>query len=166
MNFKKVFEIINQMEEEGVIERYAVGGAVGATFYLEPVATLDVDVFVAFRASGLIVDPSPIFEWLKAQGGVMEGEYVMLVNTPVQILMAGTPLVEEAILEAVEFDVEGVRVRVFSAEYLAAIALEVGRSKDKLRVLQFMEEEALDAASFEGILSRHGLLERWRSIQN
>jgi hypothetical protein len=29
-----------------VIERYAIGGAVGATFYLEPAATLDVDVFV------------------------------------------------------------------------------------------------------------------------
>lgn len=36
------------MQADGVIERYAIG-AVGATFYIEPVATLDVDIFVAFR---------------------------------------------------------------------------------------------------------------------
>ena len=37
------------MESDGVIERYAIGGAVGATFHLEPVSTLDVDIFVALR---------------------------------------------------------------------------------------------------------------------
>jgi hypothetical protein len=40
---------INQMQADGSIQRYAIGGAVGATFYLEPVATLDVDVFVNSR---------------------------------------------------------------------------------------------------------------------
>lgn len=41
MNFRKVFEILHKMDAEGVVERHAIGGAVGATFYLEPVATLD-----------------------------------------------------------------------------------------------------------------------------
>ena len=41
--------MINGMHSAGVIERYAIGGAVAATFYLEPVATLDVDVFVDFH---------------------------------------------------------------------------------------------------------------------
>lgn len=40
MNIKEVIVTINQMQADGVIERYAIGGAVGATFYLEPVATL------------------------------------------------------------------------------------------------------------------------------
>lgn len=40
---------INQMQRDGVIDGYAIGGAVGTTFYLEPVATLDVNVFVAFK---------------------------------------------------------------------------------------------------------------------
>ena len=42
---KKTFEVINRMRDEGVIDRYAVGGAVAATFYLEPFATLDIDIF-------------------------------------------------------------------------------------------------------------------------
>jgi hypothetical protein len=50
MNIQKVIATINRMQTDGVIERYAIGGAVGATFYLEPAATLDVDIFVAFRS--------------------------------------------------------------------------------------------------------------------
>lgn len=165
MNFKRVFEIINQMQVEGIVERYAIGGAVGATFYLEPVATLDVDVFVVFRSSGLILDPTPVFDYLKAHGGTMEGEYIVFAETPVQILSATTPLVEEALREAVEENVDDLPVRVFTAEHLAAIALEVGRAKDKARVLQFLEEGALDLPRFEAILARHGLGARWASFQ-
>lgn len=40
------------MVSDGVIREYAIGGAIGATFYLEPVATMAVDVFVRF-------DPAP-----------------------------------------------------------------------------------------------------------
>ena len=165
MNFKKAFEIIYKMHAEGVVERYAIGGAVAATFYLEPVATLDVDVFVVLPAKGLLVDPSPVFDWLKAQGGVMEGEYVLLDQTPVQILPPGTPLVEEALCEAVETEIEDVPVWVFTAEHLAAIALQVGRAKDKARVLQFIEEGALDTTRFEAILARHNLLGHWQTFQ-
>lgn len=49
MNIREVIVTINQMQADSVIEHYAIGGAVGATFYLEPVATLDVDIFVTFR---------------------------------------------------------------------------------------------------------------------
>ena len=41
---KATLEMINRMESDGVIGRYAIGDAVGATFYLEPLATADVDV--------------------------------------------------------------------------------------------------------------------------
>jgi hypothetical protein len=44
---QQTLALINQMRDDGVIERYAIGGAVGATLYLEPSATLDVDVFVS-----------------------------------------------------------------------------------------------------------------------
>jgi len=43
---KATLEVINRMQVEGVIGEYAIGGAVGATFYLEPFATLDIDIFV------------------------------------------------------------------------------------------------------------------------
>ena len=32
MNIKEVIAVVNQMQADGVIEPYAIGGAVGATF--------------------------------------------------------------------------------------------------------------------------------------
>ncbi len=155
------------MQAAGVIERYAVGGAVGATFYLEPVATLDVDIFITFRpeAGSLLASPQPIFDCLKTRGGTMEGEYIVVAGWPVQFLPAASPLVEEALAQAVEKDVAGMSARVFTAEHLAAIALQTGRAKDKARLLQFIETGALDPARFQAILSRHGLAAAWKRFE-
>ena len=48
---EKIFAIINQMEADGVIRSYAVGGAIGAIFWIEPFTTKDVDVFVHLTTS-------------------------------------------------------------------------------------------------------------------
>lgn len=167
MGIKEVIEIINRMRTDGVIDRYAIGGAVGATFYLEPVATLDVDVFVEFHAqSGSpIVTPEAIFKYLRAQGCTMEGEYVVIAGWPVQFLPSGNALVEEALAQSVTKDVEGTPARVFTAEYLAAIALQTGRAKDKARVLQFFEAGALDLTRFQELIRRHGLTSQWQQFE-
>jgi hypothetical protein len=167
MGIKEVIATINQMQADGVIERYAIGGAVGATFYLEPVATLDVDIFVAFRSQPgqLLVSPQPIFDYLKSRGGTMEGEYIFVAGWPVQFLPPGTPLVAEALQAAVERDVDGTPARVLTAEHLAAIALQTGRARDKARLLQFVEAGVLEAVRFQAILARHGLVDAWRKFE-
>jgi len=142
MSIRDVIATLNQMEADRVIEPYAIGGAVAATFYLEPVATLDVDVFVAFGA-----EPAMIGGW------------------PVQFLPPATPLVEEALAHARKIDVDGVPARVFSAEHLAAIALQTGRAKDKARLLQFLEEGALDGPRFQEIVQRYGLVDAWTRFE-
>ncbi len=167
MKIQDVIAMLNQMERDGVIERYAIGGAVGATFYLEPVSTLDIDVFIAFKPQqeSIIVSPAPIFDYLKHFGCKMEGDYIVIGGWPVQFLPASGPLLEDALSDAVEVDVEGVRARVFTAEYLAAIALQTGRAKDKARLLQFIEAGAFDAKRFQGVLAKHGLFEAWQKFE-
>jgi len=168
MKIQEVITAINQIQADGIIGQYAIGGAVGATFYLEPVATLDVDIFVTFRTdpASLLLSPAPIFDYLKARGGIVEGEYIVVGGWPVQFLPSTGPLVDEALSQAVETDVDGTRARVFTAEHLAAIALQTGRAKDKARLLQFVEAGALDAARFQAILARHGLMEVWRKFES
>jgi hypothetical protein len=155
------------MQADGIIERYAIGGAVGATFYLEPVATLDVDIFIPFQpiAGSLLASPQSIFDYLKARGGRMEGEYVIVDGWPVQFLPAANPLIGEALAQAVEKDVAGTLARVFTAEHLAAVALQTGRAKDKARLLQFIETGVLDLARFQDIVTRYGLLNAWKRFQ-
>ena len=160
---KATLEVINQLRADGIIGQYAIGGAVGATFYLEPVATLDIDVFVSFQnvsGSGLI-SLSPICDHLMARGFKAEKEYIIIGGWPVQFLPPGNELVEEALTEAIETEVEGVRTRVMTAEHLVAIALQTGRAKDAARILQFIESGTLNADRLDGILRRHGLLAKW-----
>ena len=167
MKIQDVIVMLNQMERDGVIKRYAIGGAVGATFYLEPVSTLDVDVFIAFKPQqeSMIISPAPIFDYLKKFGCKMEGEHIVISGWPVQFLPANGPLLEEALKNGVEVDVEGEPARVLTAEYLAVIALQTGRAKDKARVLQFVEGNAIDHARFETIIAKHGLTPQWERFQ-
>ena len=167
MNIQEVIRTINQMQADGIIDSYAIGGAVGATFHLEPVSTLDVDIFVSFRTEpgSLLVSPRPIYDYLTARGCAVDGEYLIIAGWPVQFLPPTGPLAEEALAKAVVHDVAGVPARVFTAEYLAAIALQAGRAKDKARLLQFIESGTLNAATFEDILTRHALTERWAQFQ-
>jgi hypothetical protein len=42
---KPTLQVLNELEGSGVIERYAIGGAMGATFYVEPLLTFDVSSY-------------------------------------------------------------------------------------------------------------------------
>lgn len=167
MDITAVIRMLNQMEIDGAIDRYAIGGAVAATFYLEPAATMDVDVFVSISAApgSLILNPQPIFDYLKEHGCTMRGEYVIIGEWPVQFLPSSPGLIEEAMTSAVEIDVDGTPARVLTAMHLAAIALQTGRGKDKARLLQFIEAGLLHRVEFEGLLSRHELLDRWQVFE-
>ena len=95
----------------------------------------------------------------------MEGEYIVVAGWPVQFLPAANPLIEEAVAEAVEKVVGGASTRVFTAEHLAAIALQTSRAKDKARLLQFIETGVLDPARFQNILARHSLQQAWQRFE-
>lgn len=49
MALQHIFSELEAARTDGVIERYAFGGAVGPTFYIEPSATQVVDVFVVLK---------------------------------------------------------------------------------------------------------------------
>lgn len=167
LKIKEAIKVINQMQDAGVIGRYAIGGAVGATFYLEPVRTIDVDVFVAIHAEpgSMLISLQPIYDYLTKRGYIAKGEYLVVKDWPVQFLSSTGPLIEEAITQARKFDVEDVPTYVFSAEHLVAIALQTGRAKDKARILQFKEADAFNPELLHEILQRHGLVDSWMRFE-
>lgn len=163
---KATLQIINQMQADGVIGQYAIGGAVGATFYLEPVATLDIDIFVSLqqKPGSLLLSLQPIYDYLTARNYRVEKEYIIIEGWPVQFLAPSDALGEEALAQAVATEVEGIPVRVMPAEHLVALALQLGRAKDFARILQFIEAGALDAAKLDAVLGRHRLLAKWEQF--
>jgi hypothetical protein len=164
---KATIESINQMQADGIIGKYAIGGAVGATFYLEPAATLDVDVFVILPTvpGGLLPSLSPIYDYLKARGGTVEDEHILIGGWPVQFLPASGELELEALAEAVPTRVDAVGTWVMTAEHLAAIALRTGRAKDHNRILQFIEQGAVDRKKLQTIIDRHKLTGKWKQFE-
>lgn len=160
---KTTLEVINRMQAEGVIGRYAIGGAVGATFYLEPSATLDIDILVALKSpqGSSLLTLAPVYDYLTSRGYRTEKEYIVIESWPVQFLPPRDALDEEALQQAVETEVEGVRTWVVTAEHLVAMALKTARAKDFARILQFVESGVLDANRLDQILVRHGLFEKW-----
>jgi len=159
---KETLEIINQMQADGVIGEYAIGGAVGAMLYLEPAATLDVDVFVALPASrsGLL-SLAPIYEYLKARGCAEKEEHIVIGGWPVQFISPKDELEREAVAEAETADLEGTQTRIMPAEHLVAIALRTGRSKDYARIVQFLEQKTVDREKLESLIRKHGLTSKW-----
>lgn len=163
---KAALETLLKLRDEGLLAHFAIGGAIAASYYVEAVATEDLDVFAFLTPSpsGLLL-LGPLYERLRQLGGRVQNEHVVIGTWPVQILPAYTPLVEEAVMNASDLPFENVRVPVVSAEHLCAIALQTGRAKDYARVNAFIDAGAVDRVALRGLIDRHALTERWTSYE-
>ena len=171
MGIKQTLDVINAMERDGVIERYAIGGAVAAYSYIEPALTEDLDILVSFKGeapTGLLL-LQPVLEYLRARGfAEFRKEGVMVGGWPVQFLPVASPLDDEALSKAEHIDIREngakIRARVLSAEHVVATAIQLGRPKDIQRVNQFLSEKAVNLRKLKGILERHNLMPAWRAF--
>lgn len=161
---KLALQAINDLEHAGLIRSAAIGGAMGATFYLEPVSTFDLDIFVLFDQEPLTL--TPIYDFLRARGHSPKGDAVVIGDWPVQFLPAATPLLKEAVELARVVDYEGVPARVMSAEHLMAIAVQAGRAKDHARLVAFVEAGVADRSRLDDILSRYELGAAWSRFKS
>lgn len=158
----EVAKLLNEMVRAGVITEYAVFGAVAQMRYTEAVATLDADVLVAVPEPDALDILSPIYAFCGERGYRPEGEAVRVGDWPVQFIPAFSPLTEAAIREAETGEIDGVQLRVVRADYLAVIALSVGRAKDLARVLSLREAGSTTDAQISELADQHGLGAAWK----
>jgi len=128
LKMKEVFQVIESMKRAAVIEDYAVAGAVGALFYVEPFSTAAIDFLVRLPLSnGLLVSLEPIHSWLLSKGYRMDsGGSFIVEKWPIQFLPVTDELSSEALREARYLPFEpGMDVRVIRAEHLAAERCEL-----------------------------------------
>lgn len=153
------------MVKDGVIEQYAIGGAVAALFYIEPINTNDLDVFFHVKDPSAGLDIlAPLYKYLSGLGYKGKGEAIDIEGWPVQFLPIFNPLLEEAVEQAKEVRFQRTKTRVMTADHLVAIMLQTGRLKDHARIVQFLEHEAVDQRKLETILARHGLVKKWETL--
>jgi len=160
---KETLKVLNGMLRANVVQRYAIGGAVAAIYYLEPIDTVDLDIFVQLEVSGSELSIlAPIYEYLSARGYKAKGEFVEIEGMPVQFLPVFNPLTEEAVAKAQTIKFSRVTTFIMRAEHLVAIMLDTGRPKDYLRIAMFLEQRAVALRSLMPVLKRHGLVQKWK----
>jgi hypothetical protein len=145
------------MRQAGVILDYALFGAAAQMRYTEPVATLDADVLVEVPGPGHLDLLRPIVSFCASRGYHPEGEAIRVGTWPVQFIPVFSPLTREAMERADTADFEGVPFRVVRADYLAAIALSVGRAKDFARVVSLLESGSVTREALAALARQHDL---------
>ena len=164
----RAFQVVNQLRDENIISKYAVGGAVGALFYIEPTQTQDIDIFIHLepQPGSLVVTTQPITNRLEELGYITwKDDKLVVANWPIQFIPASTSIERDAIQYAVEKSLtDGVTVFVPPPEYLMLIALQLGRPKDIMRLHQFHLERVYDPLKFAELLKKHSLEKKWEQI--
>ena len=157
----EVAVLLNEMVGQGIIADYAVFGAVAQMRYTEAVVTLDADILVAVAEPDKLDVLSPIYAFCREHGYLPEGEAIRVGDWPVQFIPAFSKLTREAIRDAETGDLDGIPLRVIRADYLAVIALSVGRAKDFARVLALLEAGAVTDKEISDLAMRHNLTSEW-----
>ena len=163
---EKVLQILNRMQADGIIERFAIGGGIAAIRYLEPYQTDDIDVFISPVVAGAngLVSFGRIYSYLEELGYNTEREYIMIEGWLVQFVPASESVQEEAVAKADRVAFAGEYTSVFSSEHLAAELLRSGRPKDHTRVIALLKSEQMDMDVFRDIIRRHDLAEKWKEF--
>lgn len=159
-----VCDVLEELVRDGTLKHYAIGGATAAGFHGEPLATRDIDVFVFLDPppNSILITLDGLYSRLAGMGFTeFEEEGLLIHGFPVQFLTASPGLEAEAVESALVEEWDTHRIRVMRPEYLAAIALTVGRPKDRARLVYLAELPRFDRSSFRDILTKHHLLERW-----
>jgi len=157
----KVAGLLNEMVVQGIIADYAVFGAVAQMRYTEAVVTLDADILVAVPEPDKLDVLDPIYAFCRERGYLPEGEAIRVGDWPMQFIPAFSKLTREAIRDAETGDLDGIPLRVVRADYLAVIALSVGRAKDFARVLALREAGAVTDKEISDLAMRHNLTAEW-----
>ena len=151
-----VFRAANELVSAGLIEDYALGGALAAIYYTEPFTTYDADVIFVAKDKTLSAGIPAIYSHLQSKGWRVEREHLVINDFPVQFL-AASGLTEEAVHNANQIEYEGVTAKVFRPEYIIAVAASVRRHKDLARIEQLLMQAKIEQTLLDDILRRYKL---------
>jgi hypothetical protein len=158
--FADVIAALDDLKERGLVEEYAVFGAVAQAFWDEAIPTFDLDVLVLFAvSSGGLISLGPLYQWAEEKDFQTQDEHIVIGDIPVQIVPAPTALHEEAVRNAATLDFNGSPIRVVRPEYLIATWLQppansLGR---KERAARLRESAQIDHDLLDVLIRRFGL---------
>jgi hypothetical protein len=158
--FADVIAAAEDLKARGLIQEYAIFGAVAQAFWDEAIPTFDLDVLVLLGGpQGLLVDLGPLYAWAEEKGYPAIDEHIIIGEIPVQFVPTPHALHEEAVQTAATLSLDGLPIRVVRPEYLIATWLQppANSSARKERAAKMRDSGQIDPALLEEVLGRFGL---------
>jgi hypothetical protein len=158
--FSDVIAAIQDLKQQGLINDYAISGAMAQLFWDEAIPTFDLDVLVLLGPVSSVLAPlSQIYEWAKERGYESRAEHIVISDFPVQFLPAPDGLSVEAVKNAKTVDVDSVLVRVVRPEYLITLWLQppANTPRRRERAAKLSESVQLDADLLADLKARYNL---------
>lgn len=163
-NIGDVLAVLKDMQNKGIIGKFAIGGAFAAILHYEPISTIDLDIFFFLKkkSGSSILTLTAIYDYAKANGFSFDHEFINIHGWLVQFVEAShSSLWTEAINEADLMLIEDFEVPVIGREHLAAMWLLAGRAKDYQKIALFWDANLITMTKLKDILERHNLLLKW-----
>lgn len=157
---KDTINVINKLKENGLINDYAIGGAIAVLKWTEPFFTRDLDIFIIHEAKEKEIVLTPIYEYLKERGAQWEKQWIIVNGIPVDFIVADK-LETEAIENAEEVEYEEVKTKILTPEYLIALFIRAGRDKDERKIEMLLKQTKIDMEKLEKILNENELIEKF-----
>ncbi len=134
---EEVIKRLNRLKERRVLKDYAIGGAHALAYYLEPVKTIDLDIFVLIESDQ---DFYNFRSYLQNAGFKFKGTQVIMDGLPVHFLPGSLhPFINEAVKKAKRIRVRGIPTKILNVEYLIISLLMAFRLKDKMVIPDLLE---------------------------
>jgi len=141
---------LNRFKREGLIRDYAIGGGYAVNYYLEPILTYDLDIYVLMDEDEEFSD---LYDYFKKTKYKIENVYIIIGSMSVQFLPSFIhPLIDEAVRKAKKIRFKGISTKVLTVEHLIATLLRAFRPKDKM-IIPFLLELA-DERKLKSIIRR------------
>jgi hypothetical protein len=159
-SFENALRAINELKGTGIIDDYAVAGAMALVFWIEPIPTFDLDVLVMLpQSAGPLISLDPVYRWAADRGYVAEHEHLFIEGVPVQFLPSFGALADEAIKTAVDRQYHGVDLRVVKPEYLIALFLvpSARTVKRRERAAALRDSPSIDHDLLNDVMTRFKL---------
>jgi len=66
---ERILQLLNEMEAQGLILRYAIGGGMAVVFYAETILTEDVDILVLMPPTDSpVIILTPLYDFFRDRG--------------------------------------------------------------------------------------------------
>jgi len=131
MNIVSIIKVLNELKRKRKLKDYAIFGAIGASYYMEPIFTKDIDVLVLADTDE---DYIRVWRELSKHAEKTKDFGFVIDQTEVQILPTSIhPMFKSALESAKSVKTGGITTKVVDREHLILMFLRANRQKDRFK---------------------------------